>query len=211
MINHAHDPELASLANGGEQVLARLFCDHADRLGRMVQCRLDPRLRGRIDPADILQESYLEVSRRLPDYLRAPVVSTFVWLRTMTLQTLTKVHRRHLGAKMRSARVEVSLHRDCHAATKSISPAARLADNLASPSRAVMREEMRQAMRAAFESMNPIDREILALRHFEDLGNAEVAEHLGIRKTAASNRYVRALRRLRQILVRAAEGREWHR
>jgi len=150
----------------------------------------------------------MEVSRRLPEYLRAPAVSTFVWLRTMTLQTLTRVHRRHLGAKMRTAAVEVSLHRKHDTPGTSISLAARLAGNLTSPSQAAIREEMRQTLHTAFESMDPIDREILALRHFEDLGNGEVAEILGIGKTAASNRYVRALKRLKQILAKASEGRD---
>ena len=200
MVDHEQDPGLTDLATGGEQALARLFSDCADRLTRMIQFRLDRRLWGRVDPSDVLQESYLEVSRRLADYLRDPAVPVFVWLRSMTLQVLVNVHRRHLGTKKRDASLEVSLHRGRGAMATSISLAAQLVADLTSPSQAAIREEMLHELHEAFESMDPIDREVLALRHFEDLSNNEVAEILGIQKAAASNRYVKALKRLKHIL-----------
>ena len=200
MVDHKKGPGLTDLATGGEQALARLFSDHADRLSRMIQFRLDRRLWGRVDPSDVLQESYLEVSRRLADYLRDPAVPVFVWLRSMTQQVLVNVHRRHLGTKKRDASLEVSLHRGRSMLATSVSLAARLIADLTSPSRAAMRKEMLHELHEAFENMDPIDREVLALRHFEDLSNNEVAEILGLQKAAASNRYIRALKRLKHIL-----------
>lgn len=200
MVDREEDRGLTDLETGGEEVLARLFSDYEDRLCRMVQFRLDRRLWGRIDPSDVLQESYLELSRRLAEYLRDPAVPVVVWFRNMTQQVLVNVHRRHLGTKMRDASLEVSLHRGRSALATSVSLAARLVADLTSPSQAAMREEMQRELHEAFESMDAIDREVLALRHFEDLSNNEVAEILGLQKSAASNRYVKALKRLKQIL-----------
>ena len=192
--------ELASLMNGGEAAFASLFARYEDRLHKVVRFRLDQRLWGRVDPADIVQETYLETSRRLGDYLRDPKVPVFVWLRSMTEQVLVNVHRHHLGAQCRNAGLEVSLDQREGAFVTSVSLAARLVADLTSPSQAAIRDEMLQKLRQAFDSMDPIDREVLALRHFEELTNNEVAEVLGLQKSAASNRYVRALKRLRHIL-----------
>jgi RNA polymerase sigma-70 factor (ECF subfamily) len=197
------DPEVAQLTAGREKALAALFSHYQDRLARMVRFRLDQRLWGRVDPADVLQESFIEISRRLDDYLRDPAVPVFVWLRSMTAQMLVNVHRRHLGAKMRDATLEVSMHRPMDAAATSLSLAARLAANLTSPSQAAIRGELVGKLREAFETMDPIDREVLALRHFEELSNGEVAEVLGLQKSTASNRYVRALKRLRAVMAQA--------
>lgn len=192
--------ELASLMSGGEAAFAGLFARYEERLQKVVRFRLDQRLWGRVDPADIIQETYLETSRRLADYLRDPKVPIFVWLRSMTEQVLINVHRHHLGAKCRDARLEISLDQRDGAFVTSVSLASRLVADLTSPSQAAIRDEILQQLRQAFDSMDPIDREVLALRHFEELTNNEVAEVLGLQKSAASNRYVRALRRLKQIL-----------
>ena len=195
--------ELSWLEADGQQALAALFSQYQDRLRRMVRFRLDQRLWGRVDPADVLQETFIETSRRLPEYLDDPAVPVFVWLRSMTSQVLVNVHRRHLGAKMRTAALEVSMHRAGGGQATSLSLAARLAANLTSPSQAAVREEMVNSLRTAFDAMDPIDREVLVLRHVEQLGNADVAALLGIGATAASNRYVRALERLRSLLTGA--------
>jgi len=192
--------ELADLKAGGEAAFARLFARYEDRLGKVVRFRLDQRLWGRVDPADILQETYLATSRRLADYLRNPKVPVFVWLRSMTEQVLVDIHRHHLGAQCRNAGLEVSLDQQDGAFVTSVSLAARLAADLTSPSQAAIRDEMLLKLRQAFASMDPIDREVLALRHFEELTNNDVADVLGLQKSAASNRYVRALKRLKEIL-----------
>ena len=195
----SHREEVERLRMGGSEALAELFSIHQDRLERIVQYRLDPRLYGRVDVSDILQEAYLEVSRRIQDYLDQPSVPLFIWLRQITNQILIDTHRRHL-AKMRDANQEVRIHRGNYVNASSLSLAAQLVGNLTSPSRAAMRDEILNQLRAALDEMDELDREVLVLRHFEELSNNEVAEVLGIQKSAASNRYVRALKRLRTIL-----------
>jgi RNA polymerase sigma-70 factor (ECF subfamily) len=191
--------DFAVLRSGGEQSLADLFSKHRGRLERIVGLRLDPRLLGRVDPADVVQEAYIEVARRMDDFLAAPSVAFFVWLRQITWQTLLNVHRRHLGQK-RNAGQDISLH-GLHQDQSATSPLVQqLAGSLTSPSQAAMRNERMALLQQAIASMDRLDREILALRHFEQLSNIEVAQILGIKKTAASNRYVRALKRLRQYL-----------
>ncbi len=188
------------LERGDQEALAELFSRHRDRLWRMVNFRLDRRLHGRVDADDVLQEAYLDALQRLPHYLQQKRnMSFFVWLRCIVSQTLVDIHRKHLGAKMRAADREVSLHNPL-SNTTSVSMAAQLLGHLTSPSHAAMRHELSRQLEEALEKMNPIDREILALRHFEELTNSEVAEVLGIQQKAASIRYVRAIRRLKDIL-----------
>ena len=142
----------------------------------------------------------MESSRRLENYLREAAVPVFVWLHGITGQTLVDVHPRHLGAQSRDASREVSMRRSGGPMATSIYLAARLVADLTSPSHAAMRDEMLNELRDALDQMDPIDREVLVLRHFEGLTNKEVAEILGLQKAAASNRYVRALKRLKNIL-----------
>lgn len=194
------EAELEALKAGGEEALANVFSLYEPRLERTVRFRLDQRLWRRVDPADVLQEAYLDAAQRLAGYVSDPNVPVFVWLRAVTEQTLINIHRRHLGAKIRDASLEVSLQRRPGPMATSVSLAARLVANLTSPSQAAIREEVHAELREAFDSMDPIDREVLALRHFEELTNNEVAEILGLQKAAASNRYVRALKRLKAIL-----------
>lgn len=198
--------DVALLEANGEEALAGLFSQFEPRLDRMIRFRLDQRLWGRVDPADVLQEAYLEAAARLRSYLAQPSVPVFVWVRSMTEQVLINVHRRHLGAKIRDARIEVSMHRKQSGPATSFCLAARLVGNLTSPSQAAMREEMIDQLRKAFDTMDPIDREVLALRHFEELSNNEVAEILGLQKAAASNRYVRALKRLKVVMSKVNPG-----
>ncbi len=189
------------LRDGDEQSLADLFSCYRDKLWRMINFRLDRRLLGRVDADDVLQEAYLAAAQRLEHFRKETEMSILVWLRLIVGQTLTDVHRRHLGAQMRDARQEIPLHVGQAQAT-SISLAAHLLGHLTSPSQAAMRAEMARRLEQALETMDPIDREVLALRHFEELSNNEVAEVLGLQKSAASNRYVRALTRLKAILAK---------
>ncbi|HJN13350.1 MAG: sigma-70 family RNA polymerase sigma factor [Pirellulaceae bacterium] len=194
------EQDLELLRREGDQALAAIFSRYEQRLERMIRFRMNRKLWGRVDPADVLQEVYLESARRLPDYLRDEAVPVFVWLRGMTGQTLVGVHRRHLGAQLRDAGREVSSRRVGGPMATSISLAARLVADLTSPSHAAMRDEMLNELRVAFDQMDQIDREVLAMRHFEELTNNEVAEVLGLQKAASSNRYVRALKRLKIVL-----------
>jgi RNA polymerase sigma-70 factor (ECF subfamily) len=186
---------------GDEPALAALFDGHRERLRRMIRLRMDRRLSGRVDASDVLQEAYLDVRKRIAEYASDPAAMPFnLWLRLVTGQRLTDVHRYHLGAQMRDAGMEVSLHRGPFPQADSISLAAQLLGKMTSASKAAIRAEHKLIVQEALNSMDPIDREVLALRHFEHLSNDETALVLGLRKSAASNRYIRALRRLKEIL-----------
>ena len=189
---------------GDEPALLALFDRNRPRLRRMVQLRLDGRLQGRIDADDVLQEAFLDVARRAAEYLADPSMPPFLWVRFLTAQRLQALHRHHLGAGMRDPRREVALHHGAAPEASSASLAAMLLGRLTSPTRAARRAEMQLRLQEALNAMDPTDREVLTLRHFEELSNAEVAGLLGLRTTAASNRYVRALKRLKDILSEVA-------
>ncbi len=184
--------------------LAESFAEHRERLRRMIDFRLDSRLLGRISTSDVLQESYIDALKRLPHYHADSGMPFFLWLRWVTMQRLVEVHRQHLGARMRDAGREISIDR--HAGGDSLSAStARMAElmgNLTSPSQAAERAETLAYLEQALDRLEPIDREVLALRHFEELSNQEVASVLGIQTAAASKRYVRALDRLKESLAR---------
>jgi RNA polymerase sigma-70 factor (ECF subfamily) len=193
--------ELLERAGRGDQdALGELFSRHRERLRRMVQVRLDRRLRGRIDASDVLQEAFVEVARCLDDYLRAPALPFFLWLRMITGRKLQGLHRHHLGTRMRDAGREILLHGGAMPQASSVSLAAQLLGRLTTPSQAAVRAELQLQVQEALNGMDTLDREILALRHFEQLSNSEAARVLDISEQAASNRFVRALRRLKGIL-----------
>ncbi|MCA8957549.1 MAG: sigma-70 family RNA polymerase sigma factor [Planctomycetes bacterium] len=191
----------ARLADGDPDALARLFSLDHERLHRMVHFRLDPRLRGRLDPDDILQEAYLAARQRIDSFAAERCSSVFVWLRLMVGQTMIDVHRRHIGSKMRDAKQEISLRFSAPMAS-SASMSRHFLATATSPSQAAMKAELAELLEKVIDEMEPIDREVLVLRHFEELTNKEVAELLGIQTSTASNRYVRALQRLKDILSR---------
>lgn len=193
---------LRRAAGGDEQALHALFSRYHDRLKRMVRLRLSRRLQGRVDDSDVLQEAYLDVARRLPEYVQQPHLPFFLWLRHLTGLKLVEVHRRHLGTQLRDADREVTLHRGGLPEADSVSLAAQLLGKLTTPSQAAIKAEQRLYVQEALNSMDPIDREVLALKHFEQLSTSEIAEVLGLSKAGAGSRYLRAIKRLREILER---------
>ena len=193
--------ELVNRAGGGDaDALDELFARYRSRLRRMVTLRLNRRLQGRVDPSDVIQDAYLEVSRCLAGYLEQPIVPFFLWLRHITGQKIIAIHRQHLGAQMRDAGREVSLFRGGFPEATSIVLAAQLLGRMTSPSVAAVRAETKIQLQEILNSMEPIDREVLALRHFEQLNNAEVAHELGISESGATRRYLRALERLQPLV-----------
>lgn len=193
------DDLLCRIRGGDQTALATMFDRHRGRLEKMVRLRLDCRLQGRIDPSDVLQEAFVDASRRLPEYASNPVMSLFLWLRFLTSQRLYLLHRQHFGPTRNAVR-EVSLYSGALPQADSVSLAQQLLGRLTTPSQGAIRVETQVRVQDALNAMDPTDREVLALRHFEELTNKETAAVLGLQQTAASNRYVRALRRLKEIL-----------
>ena len=187
--------------SGDECQLAKLFELHCERLTQMVRLRMDPRLQGRVDAADVLQEAYMECARRFAEYRKNCSMPLYVWVRFLTCQKLVDLHRHHLGTKIRDVRQEVSLYRGALPQASSVLLAAQLMGQLTSASRVAMRAETQIRVQDALNRMDPTDREVLILRHFEMLTNEETAHVLSLKKTAASNRYIRALKRLKEIVA----------
>ena len=188
------------LRNGDTAALAEAFAQHRQRLWRIVNFRLNRRMAGRIDPDDVLQEAYLVTAGRIKHYGTGGFTSPFLWLRLMVQQTLMDVHRRHMATQGRDAGREVPIFGQYPQAT-SASLAIHLLGDWTSPSQAAVRGELLDQVQAAIATMDSMDQEILALRHFEELTNTEVAETLGIEIKAASMRYIRALQRLKEVLA----------
>jgi RNA polymerase sigma-70 factor (ECF subfamily) len=198
---------LLELAVEGDQAhWATLMTLHIDRLSRLIALRLDRRLQGRIDAADVIQEIHLEAWRHLPDYIRNPSMPFYLWLRGLAGNKLLELHRHHLSTKKRDARRErpsflMSMPDTTTAAISSL-----LVDKGTSPSNAAARVELKQQLQNALDGMDAIDREVLVLRHFEHLSPAETAKVLEIEEKAAGMRYLRAIQRLRDVLDKLPGG-----
>jgi RNA polymerase sigma-70 factor (ECF subfamily) len=188
------------LRQGDAAAAGELFTLCRPRLRSMVKLRLDRRLRGRVDPSDVLQEAFLDVQKKAAEFAAKTDLPPYLWLRLITAEQVVLHHRRHLGARMRDAGQEVSLYRGGLPFATTHSLANLLLGREPSPSQAAIRAERQLRLQEALNQLDPLDREVLALRHFEDLSNAETATALGLTKTAASNRYVRALKRLKDAL-----------
>jgi RNA polymerase sigma-70 factor (ECF subfamily) len=190
---------------GDESALAPLFETFRPRLVRMVTLRLDPGLRRRVDAADVVQDAWLEIARRFPRWVEEAAIPFHVWLRLVTGQTLALVHRHHLAAHMRDALRETPLA-DSRISVSAANAADAFVTSATTPTQAVQREELRVRVLAALEELDEIDREIVALRHFEGLTNEEAAAELAIEPAAASKRFTRALLKLKPALEGLAPG-----
>ncbi|MFI5457057.1 MAG: sigma-70 family RNA polymerase sigma factor [Isosphaerales bacterium] len=207
--NSADTARLLEQARAGDKAaLNELFARHRARLRRMVELRLDGRLLARIDASDVVQEAYLEAVTRLDEYLREPNYPLFLWLRLIVGERLLKLHRHHLGTQMRDAGLEVSIYRGALPAASSSALAAQLLGKHTSPTQAAVRAERMMRVQEALNTLEPIDREVLSLRHFEEMSLAETALSLGIEEPAAAKRYIRALKRLKATLANMPGGLE---
>lgn len=200
--------EIDRLRDGGVEGLAEFFSRNRERLRRTVDLRLDGRLRARIDPSDVLQEAFLDVVDDLDAYLADPKLPPLLWLRLHVGRRLTTLHRRHLGTQRRNAGREISLNLGDSPEANSTALALMLLGRLTSPTQAFQRAERLVRVQDAMNSLDPIDREVLALRHFEQLGRAETALVLGISQEAGAKRYFRALKRLKETLANLPGGLE---
>src|SRR5262245_54134759 len=199
-------PERAT--TGAHEACGQLLTYHRQRLRCMIALRLDARLQGRIDPSDVLQEAFVTASLRLAEYARNPAVPFYVWLRQLTGQQLALLHRHHLGTKQRDARREISLFGAAVAPASSAMLAKQLLGHEPRPSEAAMQAERILRVEEALNQMDPLDREVLALRHFEQLTTREVAQVVGVSENAASKRYLRALSKLKDVLKALSGGSE---
>jgi RNA polymerase sigma-70 factor (ECF subfamily) len=207
--NSAESVALIERARAGDrEALNTLLTRHRDRLRRMVEMRLDARLQARVDASDVVQDAYVEVAERLDEYLRDPRLPLFLWLRLVVGERLMKLHRHHLGTQMRDAGREVSLYRGALPAASSAALAAQLLGKHTSPTQAAVRAERILRVQEALNALDPVDREILSLRHFEELTAAEAAQVLGIEESASAKRYFRALKRLKAVLAAMPGGQE---
>lgn len=192
---------LDRLANGEQDALETLFSRMRDRLRRMLRYRIDPRLTGRVDPDDVLQETWIAAVQRIDSFHTEDLTSVFIWLRKIALQVLIDLHRKHLGAQMRAADQEIRISGP---GPNSATMSAMLVASLTSPSGAAMRAEHNEQLAAALDSMDPVDREVVMLRHFEELSNDEVAAVLDLTRSTASYRYIQALAKLKRVLERGS-------
>ena len=194
--------ELARQAAAGSavawQLLIRRF--HG-RLKRMVALRMDSRMQGRVDPADVLQEAYIDAFAQLPEYVAEQKYPFFLWLRMVAGSRLAKLHRYHIGRQMRDVKREISIFDRGMPEASSAALAGQLLGAQSEPIEGAARAEMCARLIAALNQMDELDREALALRHFEHLTTPEVAQVLEISEAAAAKRYLRALERLRHLLA----------
>ena len=160
---------------GDQESWGALLTRHEDRLRRMVAFRMDQRLQGRIDPLDVIQEAYLEASEHQAEYLLQPSLPFFLWMRGIVGNKLRELHRHHLGTQMRDAGREVALYRSTLPEATSAALAAQLLGHATRPSEAAMRAEVKVRLQEALNTMDPLDREVLALKHFEQLSTSEIA------------------------------------
>jgi RNA polymerase sigma-70 factor (ECF subfamily) len=191
---------------GHADALNTLLGESRDRLRRMVQARMDRRLQARVDADDVVQEAFIEATERIDEYFQGPEQPFFLWLRFLVGMHLIQMHRRHLGAQMRDAGREISLYRGALPEASSAALAAQLLGKFTSPTHAAVRAERALRLQEALNSLETIDREILSLRHVEQLSRAESAQVLDIDELAAAKRYFRALKRLREVLAEMPGG-----
>jgi RNA polymerase sigma-70 factor (ECF subfamily) len=181
--------------------------EHRERLRRMVALRLDDRLKGKIDASDVLQDVFVDVSWREGDYASDPApMPPYLWLRFLTLQRLQIIQRKMLGTKARGGCREIPIHEGAFPAASSAALAAQLLGHDTRASEAAIRAERKLRLQQALEQLDPIDREVLVLRHFEQLTNGECARVLAIGESAATKRYLRALVRLKELLAALPGG-----
>src|SRR3954451_17817692 len=166
---------LRRAVDGDAAALRELFSRHRGQLKRMVHLRLSRRLMGRVDDSDVVQEAFADAARRLDEYTQEPSLSFFLWLRHLTGLKLAEVHRRHLGTQLRDADREVSLHRGGLPQADSVSLAAQLLGKLNTPSQDAVKAEQRIYVQEALNSMDALDREVLALKHFEQLSTRTIS------------------------------------
>ena len=193
--------ELLDGAKAGDaDAVERLLDRHRIAIHRLIEMRLDRRIQQRVDASDIVQEVMIEANRRLKTYLESPSLPFHLWLRQMAKDRIIDAHRRHRGSVKRSVDREQGMVAPAVTDRSTIEFVAQLCDQEMTPAAAATMHELQKRFTAAIDQLDEGDREIVVMRHFEQLSNQDVANALGLSQPAASMRYLRAIRRLRQLL-----------
>ena len=192
---------LAGAKRGDASAVNQLMERHRDSLRRMVQLRLDQKIQRRIDVSDVVQDVLIEANRRLADYVANPQMSFHLWLRQIAQDRIIDAHRRHRASAKRSVARERPLAVPSADDRSTMDLAAQLCDSELTPAAAVAQEEMARCVERAISELPDQDCEIIIMRHYEQLSNQEIAQALGLTEPAASMRYLRAVRRLRELLA----------
>ena len=198
---HSTDDLLAQARAGDPQAVERLLTAHRDSVRRMIALRLDPAIGRRVDASDVVQDVFIEASRRLQDYLKNPAMPFHLWLRHIARDHIIDAHRKHRQAQKRGVDREQSMVPAGWRDQSSLDLAAQFVDQELTPASAAIRHELERKLHDAIAGLEEDDREIIVMRHFEQLSNQEVAAELGLTEPAASMRYLRAVRKLRDILL----------
>ena len=183
-----------------------LLGEFREPLRRVIGMRLDPAVARRVDASDIVQDVLIEANQRLTDYLKKPDMPFHLWLRHLAQDRIIDTHRRHRLAQRRSVDREQPIARPAWADESSASLVAQLIDTERTPTSEAIQHELQCRLSTAIDQLSDDDRDIVLMRHHEALSNQEVARALGLTEAAASMRYLRALRRLRGVLVPEGEG-----
>ena len=186
---------------GDKDAVDQLLARHREAIRRLIDLRLDPAIVQRVDASDVVQDVLLEASRRLQDYLKNPAMPFHLWLRHIAKDHIIDAHRRHHQAQKRGVNREQPLARPGWLDQSSLELAGQLVDPERTPASAAIQEELQRRLHVALGQLDEDDRDILLMRHFEQLPNQEVADLLGLTEAAASMRYLRAVRRLRDVLM----------
>lgn len=195
---------LAAAQTGDNAAAAALWDRHRAALHRLVAMRLDRKIQARVDVSDVVQEALVEANRRLGDYLRTAPMPFHLWLRQIAQDRLIDAHRRHHAAGRRSVDREQALALPSYPDQSALDLAGQLQDHRElTPAAAMLRRELDQRFRDALAKLDDVDREIVEMRHVEQLSNSETAQALGLSEAAAGMRYLRAVRRLRALLEEA--------
>lgn len=186
---------------GNDEAINRLMDRHRDALQRLVQMRLDGRIRGRVGSSDVVQDVLIEAHRRLETYLQNPVMPFHLWLRQIAKDRIIDAHRRHRGSAKRSVDREAAMVAPAGMDRSTMELAAQLCDGELTPAAAATQRELARRVEEAIAKLDDRDAEILIMRHYEQLSNQEIAQALSLSEPAASMRYLRAVRRLRELLA----------
>lgn len=197
---------LADVRQGDADAVNRLLDRHRESIRRMIQMRLDNKIQRRIDVSDVVQDVLVEANRRLQTYLENPQMSFHLWLRQIAKDRIIDAHRRHRGSAKRSVDREMPLAvqaADDHSTMQLLD---QLRDPELTPAAAATQQEMARAVERSIAALGDQDAEIIIMRHYEQLSNQEIAQALGLTEPAASMRYLRAVRRLREMLSKGTAG-----